>query len=82
MLKYLYGITADQFEALLADQGGVCAICGTSEWPGSYRCTPHVDHSHETGEVRGLLCGDCNFGLGKFKDDPKLLRAAAEYLER
>lgn len=79
MRQYLYGVTAEQFTALLAEQDGKCAICGTAEWTGK---GPHLDHQHETGLVRGILCHKCNLGLGKFNDDPKMLRAAADYLER
>lgn len=82
MLKYLYGLTVEEYENMLERQGGVCAICGSGEWGGTKHRVPHVDHDHETGKVRGLLCGDCNFGLGKFKDDPDRLRAAISYLER
>lgn len=81
MREYLYGISEDEFTALLEAQGGTCAICGSDEWPGKDNA-PHVDHDHKTGVVRGILCSNCNHGLGKFKDDPKRLRAAAEYLER
>jgi hypothetical protein len=81
--KKLYGITAAQFSQMLSDQGGVCAICQTPDWPApSGQAGPHVDHDHVTGKVRGILCQSCNHGLGKFKDDPKRLRAAADYLER
>lgn len=76
--RYLYDITMEEFEARLASQGGVCAICRTDTWTGK---GPHVDHNHETGAVRGILCHKCNLGLGKFNDDPELLRAAATYLE-
>lgn len=78
-LKCLYGITLTEWETLLAAQGGRCAICDTDE-PGG-RGDWHVDHSHETGEVRGLLCHACNTGIGSLKDDPALLRAALTYLE-
>ncbi len=70
-----YGITRDDFYALLAAQQGVCAICGGVE---SQRL--HVDHDHTTGAVRGLLCGPCNRGLGSFRDNPRSLQAAVTYL--
>lgn len=81
MRQYLYGITGEEYEAMLAAQNGCCAICESSEWSGKDRA-PHVDHDHVTGKVRALLCGNCNNGLGNFGDDPARLRAAAEYLER
>jgi hypothetical protein len=73
-LKRRYGITAADADALLAAQGGVCAVC--KEAPAD-----HVDHDHETGAVRALLCFNCNGGLGQFRDDPATLRAAADYVE-
>lgn len=79
--QYLYGLSPERFEALMAEQGNACAICRSTEWPGKHPGTPHVDHDHQTGEVRGLLCGPCNTGLGQFGDDPARLRAAIEYLE-
>jgi predicted nucleic acid-binding Zn ribbon protein len=81
MRQYLYGITAEEYTALLEAQGNRCAICGSDEWPGKGN-GPHVDHCHVGGQVRGLLCGRCNTGLGQFGDDPVVLRAAAAYLER
>ncbi len=78
MRGYLYGLEPGQFDAMLAAQGGGCAIChepASSDGRGL-----HVDHDHETGRVRGLLCNSCNHGLGKFRDDPALLRAAIKYL--
>ena len=70
-----YGITGAQADALLASQGGLCAICRE-------RPAEHIDHDHVTGEVRGMLCFNCNGGLGQFRDRPDLLRLAAAYLER
>lgn len=75
-LKRRYGITQAAYEQMYADQEGKCGICG-DEHP--ILC---VDHDHATGKARELLCGPCNRGLGKFRDDPKALRAAAEYIER
>ena len=82
-LRSAYGITIDDYEAMLLAQGGRCAICGTDE-PGGARHMVRwvVDHDHSTGKVRALLCHSCNFGLGKFHDDPELLRRAADYLEK
>lgn len=78
--QYLYGLRQDVYEAMLEQQDGACAICGTSDWPGKDH-RPHVDHDHVTKKVRGLLCDFCNRGLGIFRDDPARLRAAAAYLE-
>jgi hypothetical protein len=69
-----YGIGADDFDRMVVEQGGVCAICGRPD-------PEHVDHDHETGEVRGILCFNCNGGLGQFRDDVDALRSAAVYLE-
>jgi len=69
-------LTWEEHQAMLEAQQGRCAIC---ERPMDQ---PHVDHCHDTGKVRGLLCSSCNNGLGRFADDPARLRAAATYLER
>ncbi len=76
-LRAKYGITLEEYEALLAKQNGLCAIC---EAPESSWGSMAVDHNHETGEVRGLLCFNCNTALGKFNDDIQLLLKAVAYL--
>lgn len=74
-----YGMTTAEFSDLMTAQGGECAICGHQDM--SIRnFFPVVDHCHNSGKVRGLLCMNCNQGIGKFKDDPELLRRAAEYI--
>jgi hypothetical protein len=78
-LKREYGITPEEYDTMLFLQDGKCAICGKGE-PGERFNRFHVDHNHVNGIVRGLLCGACNKGMGCFKDDPKLLRLAMEYL--
>lgn len=70
---YRYGLTEEAYDALMEKQDGGCAICGAE---GDFS----VDHCHDTKKVRGLLCRECNIGLGKFKDDPELLRKAISYL--
>lgn len=75
-----YGITLPEYMVILEKQGGQCAICGSGEPGGVGRF--HVDHDHKTGKVRGLLCHFCNTGIGSLRDDPVLLRAAVEYLEK
>lgn len=72
-----YRLTKQELAALLA-QHQVCAICQSPEWGVK---GPQVDHCHATDRVRGVLCGNCNQGLGRFGDDPARLRAAAAYLE-
>ena len=73
-----YGITIEEYEILLDKQNGCCAICLATTGAVGKRLS--VDHNHKTGEVRGLLCDDCNTGLGKFKDDSSLLAKAINYL--
>lgn len=68
-----YGISAKEADVMLAEQGGLCAICKSAP-------AVHVDHDHATGAVRALLCFNCNGGLGQFKDDPETLHAAAFYV--
>lgn len=65
---------------MAAAQGGVCAICGNGAEDTQHGLL-HVDHCHDKGHVRGLLCSPCNLALGLFRDNPALLRRAAEYLE-
>lgn len=77
-LKRNYKITPEQYDSMFAIQKGLCAICGEPETgKREFLC---VDHDHETKRVRGLLCHDCNIGLGKFKDDPTRLNKAIWYL--
>ena len=75
VFKKVYGISLADYEVMFERQGGACAICKRT---GLTLC---VDHCHLTGEVRGLLCVQCNSALGFCRDDPALLRAAAEYLQ-
>lgn len=81
-----YGLTNEEFERMFADQAGGCAICGEplvlNTASNKRRSVLHVDHCHKTGLVRGLLCGNCNLGIGMFADDPDKLRAAILYLEK
>jgi len=74
-----FGITPIQYEELLRAQNGVCAICKTVK-QSTIKTKLHVDHDHLSGEIRGLLCHNCNVTLGLMKDNPDLLRAAADYL--
>ena len=76
MLKVHYGITIDEYKAMEAAQGFVCAICSQPA-----EDTLCVDHCHSTSKVRGLLCRKCNTGLGCFKDNPELMVKAMAYLE-
>jgi hypothetical protein len=75
-----YGITQEQFDAMLEHQGNRCAICRTDTPCPTSGKTWHIDHDHETGRVRGLLCNSCNRGIGQLGDDPDRLESAARYL--
>ncbi len=77
-LQTKYGITLADYDEMLETQGGGCAICGNTPVENGRRLC--VDHDHETGEVRGLLCDACNRGLGYFRDDSEICRQAMLYL--
>lgn len=81
LLQKNYGISPAEYDALLKDQNYCCAICGTDKPTGRWKAFA-VDHNHDTGAVRGLLCNECNRGMGLLKDDINLLRKAAEYLNK
>jgi hypothetical protein len=77
-LKRNFGLTLDDYDRMLEEQGGGCAICGDP--PG--QTALHVDHCHETGVVRGLLCFRCNSALGNLRDDPDIITLALVYVTR
>ncbi len=77
-LRELYGINLNQFNIMFERQNGCCAIC---QKPFPTRSTAHVDHDHSSYTVRGLLCNNCNNGLGRFYDDPEILRSGARYID-
>jgi len=72
-----YNLTISQFNKLSVQQNGVCAICERENIKGKRL---YVDHCHKTGKIRGLLCSECNKGLGSFKDSIKLFKKAIKYL--
>lgn len=78
-LKRRYGMTLDDYDEMLATQGGVCAICGKAR---PEERTLHIDHDHVSGEIRGLLCFRCNNALGDFEEQYELFQRAADYLDR
>lgn len=75
-LKKLYGLSLEQYEGMITSQNNKCGICG------SELVKPHVDHNHSTNKVRGILCSNCNLGIGLLQDSPEVLIAAAEYLHK
>jgi hypothetical protein len=76
ILKKRYNISLEEWNNTVLKQGNKCIICCEP-----FIKTPHVDHDHLTGKVRGLLCNVCNRGIGYLKDNPIIVRRAAEYLE-
>jgi hypothetical protein len=74
-LKNLYGLTPEDYNNMVLESNNSCSICNET-----FIKTPHVDHDHITGKIRGLLCHNCNAVLGNAKDNPQILINAAEYL--
>lgn len=72
-----YGITPEQFENMQAFGGHKCHICGNP-----FDLYPYIDHCHESGAVRGILCFRCNTAIGSLRDNPTLIRRAADYVEQ
>lgn len=85
-LKRKYGMTIEDKKIMLKKQDYKCAVCGEELFLfGDFKDrnkVAHVDHNHETGKVRGLLCNDCNRGIGLLKDNPEYLLKAASYLNK
>lgn len=79
-MKKRYGLTMDQIRSMRESQGQCCAICALP-FENKPRAV-HVDHCHRTGVIRGILCNPCNLGIGKLRDEPEILRRAADYIDR
>lgn len=77
-LKHRYKLPIEEYLNLYEEQDGQCAVCKTE----IEKMTAHVDHCHDSGKIRGLLCGSCNIGLGYFKHDLLKLFRAAEYMRK
>lgn len=80
-LRLTYGINESQFDGMFLRQLGMCGICSIGMSGETKQLTPHVDHCHKTGKVRGLLCGACNRGMGLLKDSYENCEKAAEWLK-
>lgn len=78
--KWKYGLSPEQHKLLLTQQNGLCAACKGP--PTGHYGVLVVDHCHESGTVRGLLCNDCNVALGRVKDDAQRLEALAHYVRK
>jgi hypothetical protein len=74
-----YGLTPDAFDRILAEQDGRCRICGTDDPGGKGWC---IDHCHQSQQVRALMCNGCNMALGFAREDPRILRALADFAEQ
>ncbi len=74
-----YGLTEEDYNQMFTEQSGCCKICDTHQSEFTKRL--YVDHCHNTGKVRGLLCHQCNSGIGMLKDNPDLVLKAAAYLK-
>lgn len=79
-LKTQYGITIEQYNQMFLEQNGNCAICNINQ--SNFKRGLAVDHCHITGKIRGLLCGNCNLGIGNFKEGIENLYKAIEYIKK
>ncbi len=77
-----YGLTPEEYDALVEEQNGVCAICGNPPGEVKFATRLAVDHCHKTGKNRGLLCRPCNLALGHFEDDVNRMESAIVYLKK
>jgi len=82
LLKFQYGITLNEYEKMFRDQLGLCDVCSDKMDSSTRRLCPCVDHNHETGKIRGLLCGACNKGISHLKESPQILQQAIRYIRR
>lgn len=80
-LKRKFGITIEQYDEMLAKCSSVCEICGSSDTKHTKQKYFNVDHCHNTGKIRGLLCHACNIAIGKFEDNPEIVLKAYNYLK-
>lgn len=80
-LKRNFGITLEDYNQMSETQNHVCAICGSKEMDNKNKVLT-VDHCHNTGKIRGLLCGQCNMGMGSLKDSIELLKKSIIYLKK
>lgn len=75
-----YGMSQDDFDALLEKQGMACAICHRDDWPGKH--LPHVDHDHKSGKIRGILCSKCNTALGLVNESLEIIKSMENYIRK
>ena len=81
-LKYYHNLSLEDYDTMLENQNGGCAICGKTQEKNTDRRSLAVDHCHRINKIRGILCDKCNRGIGYLDDNPTIARKAAEYLER
>jgi hypothetical protein len=82
-VKFQFGISIEEYYARLASQNNTCALCNEPfEGVGATGLAPALDHSHNDGKLREFIHNSCNKGIGLLRDDPKICRLAAEYLEK
>lgn len=77
-LRRFYGLTLEDYNLMFEEQNGCCKICKRHQI--EFKRRLHVDHCHKTGNIRGLLCHNCNLALGRFMDNPVIIQSALEYV--